>query len=144
MKCSRCGKLGERFYKVHIDGVEKHISLCKKCLLETIKYDVSNYVGAGVELLSAHITFAEEIKTKYNPKNLITNNLEILTLMPLAIQTVLFKSDELTKARMIKEINNRQIFFLKQRLKKALKNENYELASILKKQIEHLENMSEI
>ncbi|MBO8139194.1 MAG: hypothetical protein H0Z22_01735 [Thermosipho sp. (in: Bacteria)] len=144
MNCSRCGKPVEYVIKADIDGVEKSISFCKKCLLETLKYDVSNYISAGVELLSAHIVFAEEIKTNYSSKNLVINNLEILTLMPLAIQTVLFKGDELTKARMLKEINSRQIFFLKQRLKNALKSENYELANILKKQINQLENMSEI
>jgi hypothetical protein len=144
MKCSRCGKQADYIRKVDIDGVEKTIAFCKKCLLETLKYDTSNYINAGVELLSAHIAFAEETKTNFSTKNIVVNNLEILTLMPLAIQTILFKSDELTKARMTKEINRRQIFFLKQRLKKALKSENYELANILKKRINQLENMSEI
>lgn len=142
MKCSRCGRSSEFLLKTEIDGIEKRISFCKNCLIETLKFDTTNYTKAGVELLASHVEFAEEIKT--NSDIFISNNLEILTLMPIAIQSALFKGDEFSKSRTLKEINIRQIYFLKQRLKKALRNENYELANALKKQIKHLENMSEI
>ncbi|QTA37320.1 hypothetical protein JYK00_06150 [Thermosipho ferrireducens] len=142
MKCPRCNGNSDYYQKVIIDGVEKLIVFCKKCVVETLKYDVAEYTKAGIELLNAHTNFAEEIFS--NSNNFTKNTLEILTLMPLAVQTVLFKGDELTKLRLTKDINSRQIYFLQQRLKKALASENYQLANILKKQIERLQNLTEI
>ncbi|SHH31454.1 hypothetical protein [Thermosipho atlanticus] len=142
MKCPRCGQPANFVIKADIDGMEKHIIFCKKCMLETFKFDSSDYAKAGTKLLATHIEYVEEIYI--GSKDFVEENLRILTLMPLAIQGILFKSDELSRIRMTKEINTRQIYFLKQRLKLALKAENYELANNLKKQIKQLENMSEI
>ncbi|ANQ53286.1 hypothetical protein XJ44_01950 [Thermosipho affectus] len=137
-KCNRCGRKADFFLIVDIDIAKKEIAFCKSCLEETIKYDTTKYTKAGVELIAAHIEYAEDIfseSTKF-----IVNNVEILTLMPLAVQSALFKHDELTKKRLIKDIQQRQLFFLKQKLNKALKSEQYNIAKKIKEQIDNLSN----
>ncbi|ABR30041.1 hypothetical protein SU69_00880 [Thermosipho melanesiensis] len=136
-KCSRCGKNADIFLVVDVDIAKKEIVLCKRCLKETLKFDTVRFTKAGVELLSAHMEFAEEITL--NSTRFIANNLEILTLMPLAVQSALFEHDSFTKKRMINDIQKRQVYFLKQKLIKALEKEQYDIAKKIKEQIDNLE-----
>lgn len=142
-KCSRCGKATEIVFKVIVDFYPKEIVLCKNCIKETLLYDTTKYTKAGVELLSAHIDYAEETQTQ-SSKNFVKDNIEILSIMPLAVQSVLFKQDEFSKKRILNDLKNRQLYFLKQKLSNAVKKENYRLAKKLKEKIDKLDNLSEI
>jgi|OM-RGC.v1.025057428 protein-arginine kinase activator protein McsA len=143
-KCERCGKEAELVIRTFVNFVPKSISICKKCLKETLLYDTTNYTKAGIELLAAHVDYIEETQSDSSIYHFKKNNLEIISLMPLAVQSVMFKQDELTKQRITKDLKSRKIYFLKQKLEKAVKNENYELAKHIKEILDSLDNLSEI
>ncbi len=139
MRCQRCGDKADLIQKFDCDGVEKTVSLCKRCAREVLK-NGSRIYKPGLVIMAKHSELVQDTILSYTP-DLYGNHLNVFIAMPVAVQTMLFERDEDSEDRSMKEIYKRELVILKDRLRRAVANEDYRTASMIKRRIQRLEEI---
>jgi len=136
MKCQVCGKEIDKHYVLYSDGLKKIIALCDRCKVRVIK-DSLPLSKPGLRLLLAHSFIVQEamISKKVEVGG---GRDEVFVKMPPAVLRVLFKKDDLTDSRTLKEIYQREIALLQRKLEDAIKNEDYKKAGKIRDKIRSL------
>ncbi len=139
MKCQKCGGKADFFQRFDCDGVEKTVSLCKKCAREILE-DGSKIYKPGLIIMAKHSELVQDTILSYTP-DLYGNHLNAFIAMPVAVQTMLFERDGDSEERSLKEIYKRELVILKDRLRRAVAKEDYRTASMIKRRIQRLEEI---
>ena len=139
MKCQVCGKDADHVYEIDVDGTRKTIAYCKRCEARVLRGG-SRVSHAGLQILLAHSSIVQEsvISHKLSVEG---DRAEVFVRMPVAVLRVMFQRDHSTDARIIREVYERRMYLLQKRLEKAVKDENYEEASKIKKQIQEIKQI---
>ena len=127
-KCSVCGREASLIIDVHSIGFTKHMAYCKDCLRNAIR-------NSGKRKLRSDI----DKWTLFNSKPRLQMNVDFSE-----IDSFNLLNDSL-KRTFGRELGNEErirykLSRLRGKMKKAIQNENYELAGILKREIDQLES----
>ena len=139
MRCQLCGREAKIVQKFDCDGLEKVVVYCEKCARKVLN-DARGIYKPGLILMVKHSELVQDSILSYNFDH-YGSHVNAFVMMPVVVQTMLFKSEEDSDDLSRKEMYRREIAILKEKLKKAVEMEDYKTASLIKRRIQKLEEI---
>jgi protein-arginine kinase activator protein McsA len=127
-KCSVCGKKADIVVNVYLEGFVKEIAYCKDCLKKSIDEFKKDRLRLNLDAWSI-----------MNSRPKVSISMELVEVDSVSFLAESAKSMLGTELREQEKVNYK-ISRLRRKMAKAIKNENYELAGIIQREIERLKS----
>ncbi len=128
-KCSVCGKKADIVVNIYLEGFTKEISYCRECLKESVKRWGKDKLRLNLDAWSI-----------MNSKPKLNVALELVEVDGVSILNESAKKMLGSGLREEEKVKY-EISQLRRKMAKAIKNENYELAGILQREIKRLKSI---
>jgi len=127
-KCTVCGKKADIVVNVYLEGFVKEIAYCRECFKKSVNSFENDKLSLNLDgwtIMNSRprVNVAIEL-VKVDSVSLLVENVK--SMFGIELQE--------------EEKANYEISLLKRKMVKAIKNENYELAGIIKREIERLKS----
>ncbi len=127
-KCTVCGKKANVVVNVYLEGFVKEIAYCRECLKKSINSFKSDRFNLNLDSW-----------TIMNSKPKVNVAIELVKVDSVSFLAENIKSMFGTELQEEEKVNY-EISILRRKMAKAIKSENYELAGIIKREIERLKS----
>ena len=128
-KCSVCGKKADIVVDVYLEGFVKEIAYCRDCLKKSIDEFKKDRLQVNLDVWSI-----------MNSRPKISVAMELVEVDSVSFLAESTKSMLGTDLREQEKVNYK-ISRLRRKMSKAIKDENYELAGIIQREIERLKSV---
>ncbi len=128
-KCSVCGKKADIVVNIYLEGFTKEIAYCRECLKESVKRWGKDELRLNLDAWSI-----------MNSKPKLNIALELVEVDGVSILNESAKKMLGSGLREEEKVKY-EISQLRRKMAKAIKNENYELAGILQREIKRLKSI---
>ncbi|RKX40092.1 MAG: hypothetical protein DRP33_07275 [Thermotogae bacterium] len=133
MRCDFCSSNGARAYRFISDGMLKEIHVCDRCVRGLVN-EGTGLSHEGLRLLIAHASLVQDSDLSEISVDTAAGLDLIFSVAPIVVLKALFGNNEVEQ-RELHEAAKRRIYILENRLRKALRQENYKIANVIKRQI---------
>jgi len=134
VRCDFCNSSDASWaYRFVSDGMLKEIHVCDRCVRGLVN-EGTGLSHEGLRLLIAHASLVQDSDLSEISVDTAAGLDLIFSVAPIVVLKALFGSNEVEQ-RELHEAAKRRIYILENRLRKALRQENYKIANVIKRQI---------